>query len=91
MFKGFRNQDRIRHGGLLTECEEENYYDEELDKETEYIKTKSCLTNKCKEFFTGNKQALEGCLFLANWMEAASDPEVVFEEVDCPKELLSNY
>ena len=80
-----------RYGGLLTECMNDNMFGEVLDKETRYIKTKSCLINKCKEFFTGNKQALEGCLFLANWMEAASDPEVVFEEVDCPKELLSNY
>ena len=79
------------NGGFLKECWKDLFYEDELDEETEYIKTKSCLTNKCKKFFTGNKQALEGCLFLANWLETADAPEFVYEEVDCPKELLSKY
>ena len=78
-----------RNGGFLSECEEEVGRD--LDDETIYIKRKSCLTNKCNEFFSGNSQALQGCLFLANWMEAAGNPLVVYEEIDCPKELLSKY
>ena len=80
-----------RSGGLLKECRKEISFDGELDEETKYIKTQSCLINKCKKFFSENIQALEGCLFLANWLETADAPEFVYEEVDCPKELLSKY
>lgn len=72
-----------QYGGLLTECEESSGY-----KASTY---KSCLTKKCNESFANDPQAKEGCLFLANWMNAAGNPLHNYREVECPKELLERY
>jgi hypothetical protein len=64
-----------QYGGFLTEC---NY-------------KKDCLINMCNQEY-GNKPSLkEGCLFLANWMNAANNPEVDYVEVECPSELEAKY
>jgi hypothetical protein len=64
-----------QYGGFLTEC---NY-------------KKDCLINMCNQEY-GNKPSLkEGCLFLANWMNAANNPEVDYVEVECPSELTAKY
>lgn len=72
-----------RYGGLLTECEESSGY-----KASTY---KSCLTQKCNQSFSSDPQAKEGCLFLANWMNAAGNPLHNYKEVECPKELLDRF
>ena len=77
------------YGGFLSDCEDEvgwNGSDEEI-----YEKRKSCLTQKCNSAFGGKNQALQGCLFLANWMEAAGNPLHNYEEVACPDQLKSKY
>ncbi|XP_023016321.1 endoglucanase [Leptinotarsa decemlineata] len=33
------------------------------------------------------KELLEGCLFRFHWMKGASNPDVYFQQVECPKEL----
>jgi hypothetical protein len=78
-----------QYGGLLADCEDEVGYQD--DDQTIYEKRKSCLTNKCNSAFAGKGQALQGCLFLANWMEAAGCPSVEYRQVDCPNELKSKY
>ena len=72
-----------QYGGLLTECEESSGY-----KASTY---KSCLTNKCNTSFANDPQAKEGCLFLANWMNASGNPLHEYKEVECPKELLDRF
>lgn len=72
-----------QYGGLLTECEESSGY-----KATTY---KSCLTNKCNTSFANDPEAKQGCLFLANWMNAAGNPLHEYKEVECPKELLDRF
>ena len=75
------------YGGFLSDCEDEvgwNGSEEEI-----YEKRKSCLTEKCNTF--NNAQAKQGCLFLANWMEAAGNPTHEYKEVSCPNELKSKY
>ena len=76
-----------QYGGLLSDCEESVGYN--ISDEEMYTKRKSCLTEKCNNF--SNAQAKQGCLFLANWMEAAGNPTVDYREVDCPNELKSKY
>ena len=78
-----------QYGGLLSDCEEEVGYN--LSDEEIYEKRKTCLQNKCNNVFGRIPQALEGCLFLANWMEAAGNPLHNYEEVSCPSELASRY
>ena len=64
-----------QYGGFLTTC---NY-------------KKDCLVNMCNQEY-GNKPSLkEGRLFLANWMNAANNPEVDYVEVECPSELTAKY
>lgn len=72
-----------QYGGLLSDCEKENNY--------AAGKMKSCLTNKCNSVFSGDSQAKEGCLFLANFLEAAGNPEHTFKEVECPDVLKKKY
>lgn len=72
-----------QYGGLLSECETETNYTAS--------KYKSCLTSKCEKSFSGDAKAKEGCLFLANWMNAAGNPLHNYKEVECPKQLLDKF
>jgi hypothetical protein len=69
------------HGGLLSTCEKEMNYDGS--------KYKSCLINKCNVFT--NVTLKEGCLFYANWFEAAGNPTMIYKEVNCPQYLIDKY
>ena len=79
---GWGNQGE-QYGGLLSVCEKENDY--------AAGKMKSCLTSKCNSVFSGDSQAKEGCLFLANFLEAAGNPEHTYKEVECPDVLKKKY
>lgn len=72
-----------QYGGLLTECEESSGY-----KASTY---KNCLIEKCNSSFSSDPEAKEGCLFLANWMNASGNPTLTYKEVECPKELLDRF
>lgn len=72
-----------QYGGLLSDCE----------KETNYAagRMASCLKKKCESVFANDAQAKEGCLFLADWMHAAGNPEHTYKEVECPQVLKDKY
>ena len=72
-----------QYGGLLDQCETESNY-----KASTY---KSCLQKKCEASFSSDPEAKEGCLFLANWMNAAGNPLLNYKEVECPQELKQRY
>ena len=78
-----------QYGGLLSDCEEEVGYGG--DDETIYTKRKECLTNKCKNIFSSNTKAKQGCLFLAEFLEAAGNPLHNFKEIECPDVLKQRY
>lgn len=78
-----------RYGGLLSTCENEVGYGG--DDETIYTKRKECLTNKCKSIFSSNAKAKQGCLFLAEFLEAAGNPLHNFKEIECPDVLKQRY
>ena len=78
-----------QYGGMLSDCEEEVGWSK--TPEQIYEERKSCLTRKCNEAFGGKDTILQGCLFLANWYEAAGNPLVDYQEVNCPEELLAKY
>ena len=78
-----------QYGGMLSDCEEEVGWSK--PEEQIYEERKSCLTNKCYAAFSGKDLPLQGCLFLATWMEAAGNPTHEYEEVPCPEELKSKY
>ena len=64
-----------QYGGFLTTC---NY-------------KKDCLIEMCNKEYGNNTSLKNGCLFLANWMDAANNPEVDFVEVECPQALKDKY
>ena len=78
-----------RYGGLLSNCEEEVGWSGSEDYI--YTKRKECLQKKCNETFSSNTQAKEGCLFLANFLEAAGNPIHNYKEIECPKVLKDRY
>lgn len=78
-----------QYGGLLSECEESAGYNGSDDEI--YTKRKECLINKCNSVFSSDSEAKSGCLFLANFMEAAGNPLHTYKEVNCPAELSSRY
>ncbi|WP_295682555.1 glycosyl hydrolase family 5 [uncultured Fibrobacter sp.] len=79
---GWGNQGS-EYGGLLSDCEKEHNYNA--------AKYKSCLTDKCNSVFSNDSEAKQGCLFLANWMNAAGNPEHNYVEVECPDVLKNKY
>lgn len=78
-----------QYGGLLSDCEEEVGYDKSGSALTSA--RKSCLTSKCNSVFANDSQAKQGCLFLANWMNAAGNPNHTYQEVECPAALKAQY
>ena len=76
-----------QYGGLLSDCEKEVGYNASNLLE----KRKSCLVEKCNKSFSSDATAKQGCLFLANFMEAAGNPNHGYVEVECPEVLKSKY
>jgi hypothetical protein len=76
-----KDQLGVQYGGLLATCERESNYNA-----SQY---KSCLTTKCNLFT--NSTLKEGCLWLANWMEAANNPNLLYKQVECPSYLVDKY
>lgn len=78
-----------QYGGLLSDCEREVGYNKSGSALTSA--RKSCLTTKCNTVFANDSQAKQGCLFLANWMNAAGNPNHTYQEVECPAALKAQY
>ena len=78
-----------RYGGLLSECENEIGYSGDDDEI--YTLRKECLSKKCSKTFGSNEQALKGCMFMVDFLEAAGNPTLDYEPVDCPQDLKDLY
>ncbi|HSC86188.1 MAG TPA: hypothetical protein VLC09_02915 [Polyangiaceae bacterium] len=60
-----------QYGGFLTKCNG----------------SVSCLRQMCNATFTGKPELLAGCLFHADWMGGANNPNFKYSEVACPAAL----
>jgi hypothetical protein len=85
----FGNNLGAQYGGLLSDCENQVGWSGSDDHI--YSERKKCLSQKCNTIFQNNNQAKNGCLFLANFLEAAGNPLHTFKEVKCPTVLSSKY
>lgn len=74
------NQLGERYGGLMLACQKQN---------NELEARKSCTLNACNQLFGNNQQLLAGCKFQVEWLNAADNPKVTFQQVPCPGELTS--
>jgi len=72
-----------QYGGLLSDCEKSENYNA--------AKMLTCLKNKCNSSFGSDTEAKKGCMFLAEFMHAAGNPEHNYIEVECPEVLKSRY
>jgi hypothetical protein len=74
-----------QYGGFLMACKEEIGWNASLE---EY---KNCVIGRCNSVFgsRGLTQLQEGCLWFANWFEAADNPALRYKEVACPSALIS--
>jgi hypothetical protein len=73
-----------QYGGLLATCRRSLNYGGSLQQ------TQGCLRDKCNGLFTdarGLGAMRAGCLFYADWMMAADNPNMVYREVACPAAL----
>jgi len=66
------------HGGFVSTCGHGNV---------------ACVVEKCNSVFAGagREDLRDGCLFYANWLGAANNPNVTWKTVTCPQALLSWY
>ena len=78
-----------RFGGLLSDCENEVGWS--VSNITIYSGRKQCLAQKCNSVFSSNITAKKGCLFHAEFLEAANFPLFTFKEVQCPTQLTTKY
>lgn len=74
-----------QYGGLLSACKQELGYEASLGQ------YKGCLSNKCNNLFgsRGLTELQQGCLWYADWFEAADNPSLKYKEVQCPAELIN--
>jgi hypothetical protein len=72
-----------QYGGFLSACKQDVGWNAELDQ------YKSCVKQRCENIFSksGMEDLLAGCLWYADWFEAADNPALVFKEVECPNAL----
>ena len=73
-----------QYRGLLSDYEEQVGCDGVV-----YMKRKSWFQEKSNANFRGD--ALQGCLFIANWMETASAPTMEYSETPCQGAIKSRY
>ena len=77
-----------RQGGYLNECGGADA----LKSDAEVAKVQKCLEDKCNSKFANIPSAKAGCLFHAQWLMAANNPQFTFQELEsCPQELSSRY
>lgn len=72
-----------QYGGFLSACKQELGYNASLSA------YKSCLTQRCDNVFgsRGLASLQQGCLWYADWFEAADNPALKYKEVACPAQL----
>jgi len=73
-----------QYGGFLAECQGEYGYD---DTDT----LKSCVRTKCDTIFNqdGMENLKSGCHWYVDWFEMADNPNLEYEEVECPAALVT--
>ena len=71
----------VQYGGLLTECLD-------VKKASDPV---ACLKEGCQTAFSNVPEALKGCMWYVDWYEAADNPSMTYEEIECPEVLKAKY
>jgi len=78
-----------RTGGLLWDCTFIDFGG--MPERRTLEEHQECLREKCNRAFKNHPVHLKGCLWHADWLMAADNPEAIAKEVPCPKFLLDRY
>ena len=72
-----------RYGGFFLQCRNQSAGD--------LAASKSCATQKCNQVFGGadKRDLLDGCLWWAEWMSVADNPNLNYQQVTCPAAITS--
>jgi hypothetical protein len=70
-----------QYGGLLSECNDVKHASDPV----------ACLKEACQRAFSNVPQALQGCQFHIDFFQGADNPNMSFEEIECPDVLKSKY
>ncbi len=71
------------YGGLLAQCKQQLGFNASLNA------YKSCVTDACSTVFSGHDDLLDGCDWFVNWFEVADNPNLQYQEVECPAGLIN--
>lgn len=79
----------VGFGGLLSTCQQEigNW-------DAPAAQFQDCVAAKCRNLFGKDPKhadLLRGCLWSADWFEAADNPTYLYKEVECPAYLVNKY
>lgn len=69
-----------QYGGLRLKCQEQ------FDYQGTHEQVKQCVQQRCGQLFSKPELSTlkEGCLWYADWLEAADNPQMTYKEVECP-------
>jgi hypothetical protein len=69
-----------RYGGVMLTCQKQN---------NEIEARKACTTAACNSLFSNANlsQLKAGCNWTVDWLNAADNPRMVYQQVTCPAEL----
>jgi hypothetical protein len=86
-----KDQLGVTFGGFLSTCQQTTFnHDYNLPAE----RYKECVAQKCNEIFGRDQKfadLLRGCLWFADWYEAADNPSYLYKKVECPDYLAQKY
>jgi hypothetical protein len=73
-----------QYGGFLSVCREQNGFEN-------HDGVKSCVRDKCDSVFgsRGLTELYDGCMWFVDWYQAADNPDIRFQQINCPQELTS--
>ena len=71
-----------RYGGVMLTCQKQN---------NEIEARKTCTKAACDSLFSKSNLSMlkDGCDWTVDWLNAADNPKVVYQQVSCPSELTS--
>lgn len=79
------NELGARYGGFMLACREQHGW----SGPEAYEASRQCVRDRCEAVFgsRGLTDLYDGCMWYINWFRAADNPEMRYQQIDCPQEL----
>jgi len=75
-----------QYGGFMLACREEHGW----SGPEAYENSRQCVRERCESVFMsrGLTELYEGCMWYINWFRAADNPQIRYQQVQCPQVLM---